>query len=253
MRAQAGRITAVTGANVLGALAFGWPFLAGTASMAANLARIAPFLFALALAVVLFLAIDALLRETTDPKPLALMAAIAAVAAASRPLGAGVAGLEPIWAVLIIGGRVLGPARGFVAGAMALLASAAFTGGVGPWLPYQMLVAAWIAAVPGLLPQWRGRAEILLLAGLGLVSGPFVGALLNLWFWPFAVGLSPEVSYLPGAGIDNVAQWLRYGLLTSMGFDAPRGLLTAGLVALATPALLPLLRRASRPAVFVAE
>jgi len=51
--------------------------------------------------------------------------------------------------VMIIGGRVLGPGFGFVLGLLAMLGSALVTGGVGPWLPFQMLGAAWIGLGAG--------------------------------------------------------------------------------------------------------
>jgi len=54
-----------------------------------------------------------------------------------RPLGAGVAGIEPMWAVLILGGFALGPGFGFVLGSVSLFASALITGGVGPCSPFK--------------------------------------------------------------------------------------------------------------------
>ena len=44
---------------------------------------------------------------------------------------------------------------------------ALMTAGVGPWLPFQMLVSAWIGMGAGLLPRrLTGRAEIAVLVGL---------------------------------------------------------------------------------------
>jgi len=51
-----------------------------------------------------------------------------------------------------ISGRVMGPGFGFVLGNAAMFASAALTGGGGPWLPFQMLAAGGVGVVAGLVP-----------------------------------------------------------------------------------------------------
>lgn len=237
--------------NVAGGLAFFWPFLVGDIST--GTARVVPFAWAIALPVVLLIVIESLLRARNDVRLLAMIAALAALAAASRPLGAGAAGLEPIWTVLLLSGRALGARAGFVIGALAMTVSAMVTGGIGPWLPYQVMVAAWVGASASLLPDLRGPRETLWLAALGATTGIVTGALLNLWFWPLAIGISPEISFVPGAsGMSNIVHWLRYGMLTSAGFDIPRALITAALLFVAAPKLLPILRRATRRASFTA-
>jgi energy-coupling factor transport system substrate-specific component len=64
-----------------------------------------------------------------------------------------------------------GPSYGFLTGAFSLLVSAVATGGVGPWVPYQMLAAGWVGAAAGLAGLWRagraGRAELMALAVVG--------------------------------------------------------------------------------------
>ena len=44
-------------------------------------------------------------------------------------------------------------AFGFVLGALTMFASALITGGVGPWLPFQMFGAAWVGFFAGCLPR----------------------------------------------------------------------------------------------------
>ena len=99
-----------------------------------------------------------------DTKALAMLGVLSAIGAALRPLGAGTGGIEIVFFLLVLGGRVYGPAFGFVLGSTTLFASALLTGGVGPWLPFQMLASSWVGLGAGLLPPARGRAEIALLA-----------------------------------------------------------------------------------------
>ena len=60
--------------------------------------------------------------------------------------------MELVFFLLILAGRVFGPGFGFVLGCTSLFASALMTAGVGPWLPFQMLVSAWVGMGAGLLP-----------------------------------------------------------------------------------------------------
>ena len=55
--------------------------------------------------------------------------------------------------MLVLGGRVFGRGFGFVLGAVTLFVGALLTGGVGPWLPFQMLGAAWVGFFAGCLPR----------------------------------------------------------------------------------------------------
>ena len=94
-----------------------------------------------------------------DTKALAMLGVLSAIGAALRPLGAGTAGIEIVFFLLVLAGRVFGPGFGFVLGSTTLFASALLTGGVGPWLPFQMLAASWVGLGAGLLPQRRGSGR----------------------------------------------------------------------------------------------
>ena len=122
-----------------------------------------------------------------DAKALAMLGVLSAVNAALRPLGAGTAGIETVFFVLVLAGRVFGPGFGFALGCTSLFASALITGGVGPWLPYQMFGCAWVGLCAGLLPPVRGRAEVRCSPAYGALAGYVFGFLLNLWFWPFSL------------------------------------------------------------------
>jgi len=166
-------------------------------------------------------------------------------------LGAGVAGLEPMFVILLLGGRALGPAFGFALGSLSLFTSALLTAGVGPWLPFQMVAAGWFAMCAGLLPQMRGRAEIVMLAAYGALAGLAYGLLMNLSFWPWALSADNALAFVPGAPLsENLGRWFAFTVATSLGWDIPRAILTAVLTVLAGPLLLRTLRRATRRAAF---
>jgi energy-coupling factor transport system substrate-specific component len=133
----------------------------------------AGFLLLILVPLVLFVALADVLQGGIDARSLAILGVLTAVVAAVRPLGGQVAGLEPVWAIIIIGGRALGPSFGFVLGSIGILGSAVLTGAIGPWLPFQMIVAAWVGAIAGLLPKLKGNKEIVMLIIYGFFCGIF--------------------------------------------------------------------------------
>ena len=135
--------------SAVGLVAFIWPLVAAPESAAVAHATDAPMLFAVVVPMLLVVVLAQVNDGGMDAKSIAMLGVLAAVIAALRPLGGGTAGLEPIWVVLILGGRALGPGFGFCLGAISLFASALITGGVGPWLPFQMLGAAWVGMGAG--------------------------------------------------------------------------------------------------------
>ena len=237
-------------ASLAGLVAFCWPLLAD-ADWTLERSRNAPVYFAGLLLVVLAVVLAEISDGGIDSRAVAMLGVLSAMGAAVRPLGAGTAGIETVFFLLIIAGRVFGPGFGFVLGNTALFASAILTGGVGPWLPYQMLAAAWVAAGAGLLPEWRGRAELAVLAAYSAVAALLYGLLLNLSFWPFALGADTDVSFQAGdAVVDNVVRLVVFSLTTSLGWDIGRAVTTALLVLVAAPVLLRTFRRAGRRARF---
>lgn len=249
---------AIAVASLVGGIAFGWPFLAEPGSVAVAYASDAPWLFAVIVPLVLLVVLAQVADGGMDAKAIALLGVLAAVVCVLRPLGAGTAGIEPIWVILILGGRALGPGFGFALGALSLTASAFVTGGVGPWLPFQMLAAAWVGLGAGLLPPMRGRAEIGLLAAYGAIAAIGYGLLMNLWQWPLALGVNTTgmddgLAFVPGAPpVENLVRWFAFSVATSWGFDIPRAILTAALILIVGRPILTALRRASRRAAFAA-
>ncbi|GAA3675184.1 ECF transporter S component [Nocardioides ginsengisoli] len=245
--------------SIIGLLMLAWPLLLDVAPDAERVDP--PFLFLGLLPVILAVVLAEMSEGGMDARVLAVLGVLSAVNAVLRLVSAGTAGLELVFFLLILGGRVFGAGFGFVLGCTSLFASALMTAGVGPWLPFQMLVAAWVGMGAGLLPRRvTGRREIVMLVGYGVLSAYLYGLLMNLQGWPFMAGVqvpgqdSTELSYVPGASVlDNLHHFLIYTLLTSTGgWDTGRAITNALAIALLGPAVLTTLRRAARRALIEA-
>jgi energy-coupling factor transport system substrate-specific component len=134
------------------------------------------------------------------------------------------------------------------------------TAGVGPWLPFQMLVSAWVGMGAGLLPRrFTGRAEIAMLAAYGVFAAYAYGILMNLSGWPFLLGIAipgheqTALSFDPQAPMaENLSRFFVYTLITSTGsFDTGRAITNAIAIVVIGPAVLTTLRRAARRATVV--
>lgn len=239
-------------ASLAGLLMFCWPLLVQTGRGAGEVAP--PFVFLVLLPVVVVVVLAEVTEGGMDAKALAVLGLLTAVEAVMRGLSAGVGGIELVFFLLILGGRVFGAGFGFVLGCTSLFASALLTGGVGPWLPFQMLASAWVGLGAGLLPRTpRGRSEILMLVGYGIVAAYLYGLLLNLSSWPFVLGVdvpghTGSLSFVQGAPLlANLHRFGVYTLLTSTGsFDTGRAITNTVALAVLGPAVLTTLRRASR-------
>lgn len=252
MSAQRVSVLGIGAASLVGVLAFFWPFLADSQSLVQNTGAATPLLFALVMGLVVVVVLAQMSQGVLTSRSIALLGLLVAVVTALRPLGAGLAGIEPLWVVVIVGGWALGPAFGFALGSVSLFTSALVTAGVGPWLPFQMIAAGWIGLGAGIIGRRLvNRHSRFLIAGYGLCAAFAYGLLMNLWFWPTAVNLPAQLAFDVTAGApENLAQWWRFSVATSLGFDIPRALVTAILLAFAGPALVSLLRRGLVPASF---
>ncbi|HSE71467.1 MAG TPA: ECF transporter S component [Nocardioidaceae bacterium] len=237
--------------SAVGLVAFCWPFVIdpGTALDSSHSGD-APFLFVAILPLLAAIVLAELTSGGMDAKAVAMLGMLSAVGGALRALGPGTAGLEPSFAIIILGGRVFGRGFGFVLGATTLFTGALITGGVGPWLPFQMMAAGWVGFFAGCLPPARGRTEVVWLAGYGFVAGLAFGLVMNIWFWPFA-SYGPEVSFVAGDPLAaNLSRYALFYLTTSLVWDLGRSLMSLLVLGLAGSALLRALRRASRRAAF---
>ncbi|WP_142216818.1 ECF transporter S component [Streptomyces sp. SLBN-118] len=240
----------------IGVIAFGWPLLADADSGLAHSAD-APWLFAALLPLLVAVVVATIADTGMDAKAVAMLGVLAAVGAALRPLGAGTAGLEPMFFLMVLSGRVLGPGFGFVLGSVTMFASALLTGGVGPWMPFQMLSMGWFTMGAGLLPgpdRLRGRAELAMLGLYGALAAFAYGTVMNLQGWTYIGGLSSGVSFHPGDPVhENLVRFLTYCAATSFGWDLGRAALTVVLTLTIGSTVLKALRRATRRANFEAQ
>ena len=240
----------LTVASVAGMMMLVWPLLVREPSGG----QVGPpFVFLALLPVVIVVVLAEVTEGGLDPRVLAVLGVLSAVNAVLRGLSPGTGGVELVFFVLILAGRVFGPGFGFVLGCTSLFASALLTGGVGPWLPYQMLVSAWVGMGAGLLPRRvTGRAEIVMLAAYGVVAAYAFGLLLNLSSWPFVLGVAVPghtgLAFVPGDPPSvNLHRFLIYTLITSTGsFDTGRAITNAVAIVVLGPAVLTTLRRAAR-------
>jgi len=188
------------------------------------------------------------------PKAVAMLGVLAATGAALRPIGAGAAGIEPMFFLMVLSGRVLGPGFGLALGSLTMFASALLTGGVGPWLPFQMLAMGWFTMGAGLLPgphRLGGRAELAALALYGFLAAFAYGTIMNLAGWPFMGALASNIAFDPHAAAPaDLARFLAYCLATCLGWDLGRAVVTVVLTLALGPAVLKALRRATRRAAF---
>ncbi|WP_374210602.1 ECF transporter S component [Dermatobacter hominis] len=244
-------------ASAAGLAMFLWPLLLSPSAGLSH-GTDAPYLFALVLPVVIAVVLAELHSGGIDTKALAMLGVLAAIGAALRPMGAGVAGVETVFFLLVLAGRVYGPGFGFVLGNTTLFASAILTGGIGPWLPFQMLAAGWVGLGAGLLPRsvggrpLRGGSEIALLAAYGALSAYAYGFLMNMWFWPYSLGAGTDLSFVAGDAVtSNLHRFFLFTLATStFGWDTGRAITNVVAIAVLGPAVLLTLRRSARRAAF---
>ena len=247
---RSGASLAIALVSLVGLASFLWPLLIVPGSGLDDTTT-APLILAALLPLFLVVVLAEVSRGGFDVKAIAMLGVLAAVGAVLRPLGAGTAGLETVFFLLILAGRVYGPGFGFVLGATTLLGSALLTGGVGPWLPFQMIAAAWVGLGAGLLPRARGRWEIGLLVAYGIVAGLAYGLVMNFSFWPFTVGLDNQLSYVAGVPVlENLHRFFVFSLATSLGWDIGRAVTNSLAILLVGPAVLSALRRIARRAAF---
>ncbi|MDX1664896.1 MAG: ECF transporter S component [Candidatus Promineifilaceae bacterium] len=229
---------------VIGVAALLYPF---AFSQAAGSAALAPLLTMALLGVCLAAIMLEIQGEVANVRVVAALGVLIAIASALRFLETaipGPGGFSPIFAPIILAGYVFGARFGFLMGALTLFVSALVTGGVGPWLPYQMFVSAWLGFTAGWLPHPRSSGwQLSLLGGFGFAWGFLYGAITNLYFWPFFAG-AEGLQWQPGLSLgEGLAHYAAFYLATSLVWDLTRALGNVVLlVAVGVPAARALFR-----------
>lgn len=235
--------------GLLGLLAFAAPFLLPALAVGGETAAHqadAPLVTTLLLMLCLAVLMVELQGQTVSAKMVSTLGILVAITAVLRFVETAVpgpVGFSPIFAPILLSGYVFGPRFGFLMGSLSLLVSGLITGGIGPWLPYQMFACGWVGLTAGWLPHpTHHRWELGLLVGMGFFWGLAYGAIMNLYFWPYVTGgvwtWEPGLSW--GKGFTRYAAF--YGA-TSLLWDASRGMGNAILLlAVGTPAIQALTR-----------
>ena len=244
-RGEAVRRATLVVANLIGVAAFAWPFLLPAAAGDAHEVD-APWILATLLAAIGALLFLELGRGGLGPKKVALIAVLGAAMVALRLPGF-IAGFSAMFIVVLVAGSAFGPSFGFLLGATGTFASGMFVGGLGPWLPFQMVAVGWVGMGAGLLPRTRGwPLRVAALAAYGFAAAFFFGAIMNLWFWPFQAGTS-ELGWAPQLGAaSNLQRYLSFYVATSAGWDAAGAIGNAVLALVLGRPLLGALDRAAR-------
>jgi len=214
----------------LGGLSLLAPFIFPWARSAGNQGTTFPIM--VSLIIILCLMIIFLEAQSTvlSSKMIAFLGVLIAINAGIRFLEnaiPGPAGFSPTFFLIILIGYLFGSRIGFLMGAMTMFVSALVTGGVGPWLPGQMITAGWVGQSAGLLKffltKCKGKPlEVISLAIFGAFWGMLYGAIMNLWFWPF-LAASPDLIWTQSANLsENLQRYFAYYLATSLVWDITR-------------------------------
>ncbi len=185
-------------------------------------------------------------RGTMNGATIALLGVLSAICGLLRLLELPGGG-NAIFFLAVLAGVAFGPRFGLLLGLCAMAVSAVITGGIGPWLPFQMLGLAWMTGGAGLLGRvtatTRPRTEVIVVAVYGWCWGFLYGAIMNLWFWPFERDMGP-LSWQPGMGLGTTLHhyWSFY-VATSLGWDAAGAIVNAVLILVLGVPLLRTLRR----------
>lgn len=225
---------------------FTWPLF--VSAKAASEASLAQAVFIGLMPLLLLLVLIEVASGEIGSKQLALLGVLIALNAVIRLLGAGTAGVETAFFLIIIAGYVFGSGFGYLLGTGSLLVSALITGGVGPWLPFQMMAAGLMGIGAGLLPKLTGKfSRLAILISYSIPASFVYGALMTMWNWPFLVGERSSISYLAGAGVsENLVRFFQYQILTGgLLWDLGRAITTSLLIAMTGTLLLATLQRAA--------
>lgn len=212
-----------------------------------------PWMITLLLGLCLLVLLYEVQSQAANARIIALLGVLIAINSVLRFIEIampGPGGFSPIFFLIILTGYAYGGRFGFLMGALTLLVSAFVTGGVGPWLPYQMFTAGWIGmsaplcrAPARLLGFYQKRHEVFLLCVFGALWGYTYGAIMNLWSWPLIAGPTNQY-WAPGVGFaETLRRYAVYYMLTSFAWDTTAALGNIALLLFLGEPILRALRR----------
>lgn len=238
-----GAIAAVGGA------AFAWPFWIDAPAATGHTADAwiwAMLISALAVGAVA----TELARTTMTAAGVAVLGVLAAMTGLLRivDLPGGGSGM---FFLLILGAAALGPRAGVLLAFAAMAAGAIVTGGIGPWLPFQMLALAVVGAGAGALGRLTlrlaPRVEVAALAAYGFAAAFAYGLVINLWDWPLREAAGSDVAFDPALGFAaTVRNYWRFYTTTSLAWDGAGAVANAIIIAAIGARSMHALRRVER-------
>ena len=247
----------------LGIFAYLYPLLetADQGILSSNRQNELPIMMAMILALCSIVLIYEIQQYRLNTKLIALLGILIAINSTLRFIDLTLpvlGGFSPVFFLILITGYVFGGRMGFLMGSLTMLVSALITGGVGPWLPNQMLTAGWVGLSAALARrlvlltrQENKPAEWIILLIFGFLWGYLFGAITNLWFWPFLSGPSNQ-EFAPGSNL--LVSMRNYGvfyLATSLIWDTTRAIGNVLLILFFGKATIKVLRRFQKRFYFV--
>jgi energy-coupling factor transport system substrate-specific component len=163
-------------------------------------------------------------------------------------MGAGFAGIETAFALIILAAYVFGSRFGAALGALTILTSALIGGGVGPWLPFQIIATALVGLGAGRLPKPKSwKLQLVTLSIYAAISSYVYGAVLTAWTWPLFVGEGTALSYSSALSpLENLVRFFEFELVSGgLVWDTGRAVTTIALILLIGKALVVTLKRAA--------
>lgn len=247
----------------LGIFAYLYPLLetSNQGILSSNRQNELPIMMAMILALCSIVLIYEIQQYRLNTKLIALLGILIAINSTLRFIDLTLpvlGGFSPVFFLILITGYVFGGRMGFLMGSLTMLVSALITGGVGPWLPNQMLTAGWVGLSSALARrlvllthQENKPFEWIILLIFGFVWGYMYGAITNLWFWPFLSGPSNQ-QFVPGSSFTMAMR--NYGifyLATSLIWDTTRAIGNILLILFFGKATIKVLRRFQKRFYFV--
>ena len=233
--------------TVIGVAAFAWPFWLPQTDDAGSAHARDAWIWMSALGTIAIVAVALEVRSgSMRAVQVALLGVLSALTGMLRLLDLPGGG-NAMFFLVILAAAAFGARFGVLLGLCGTVVSAVITGGIGPWLPFQMLGFAWMGGTAGWLGaitvRWPSRAEVGALAAFGALWGFLYGAILNLWSWPL-VQDGGSTSYSADLGaLDNLRHYWRFYVVTSFAWDLLGAIANAALIVLTGAAVLAAFRR----------